>query len=76
MDREELGGKGELEKGGEVKRSQEPGVRGVEEDKEGDGCFGGVPCKKKKKSKASVRRSAFSCLSSEVAITLASASEH
>lgn len=41
--------KGELEKGGEVKRSQEPGVRGVEEDKEGDGCFGGVPCKKKKK---------------------------
>lgn len=51
MDREELGGKGELEKGGEVKRSQEPGVRGVEEDKEGDGCFGGVPCKKKKKAK-------------------------
>lgn len=43
--------KGELEKGGEVKRSQEPGVRGVEEDKEGDGCFGGVPCKKKKKAK-------------------------
>lgn len=50
MDREELGGKGELEKGGEVKRSQEPGVRGVEEDKEGDGCFGGVPCKKKRVS--------------------------
>lgn len=49
MDREELGGKGELEKGGEVKRSQEPGVRGVEEDREGDGCFEGVPCKKKKK---------------------------